>query len=196
MSSILWDTFKEIITEFIDNKPAIKQALVKPKQVTNIEENVTYGIPRCGIDLINSFEKCEFNAYKDQGGILTIAYGHTKDVKEGNICTQAQADAWRLEDCVWAWKVIQRNVKVPLTSNQGGALLSFIYNLGQTRFEEEGKGLLTMLNSGNYAGIPMKIKQFIWVRLPSGSLIISKGLVARRKAEANLFTGADWRQIS
>lgn len=193
MLSEIFKSIKEIITDCISDKTEIPDLISQPDNIVKLPNN---SIPQCGIDLINSFEKCEFSAYRDQGGIWTLGWGRTKGVKEGDVCTQAQADAWRREDCAWAWEVIQRNVKVRLTSNQGGSLLSLVYNLGGPRFEKEGAGLLIMLNSGNYDGIPAKIKQFIWVRMPDGVLKVSQGLVVRRKAEAELWIGSDWRQIS
>jgi len=172
----------------------VKPMIVKSNQVTE-NFNVVSNIPQCGIDLINSFEKCELSAYQDQGGIWTIAWGRTKNVKQGDTCTQAQADAWRQEDLAWVADVIFKYIKVPLTSNQKGGLASLVYNLGQTRFEKEAASLIFMLNSGNYAGVPNKIKQYIWYTRPDGSRAISKGLVNRRQAEASLFIGADWRKI-
>lgn len=190
MFSEILKAIKEVITEFVSDKTDITNLISQPDNIIKLPNNT---IPQCGIELINSFEKCEFAAYQDQGGIPTLGWGHTKGVKMGDTCSQAQADAWRIEDCTWAWDVIQRDVKVPLTSNQGGCLLSFCYNLGQTRFESEAKGLLAILNSGNYQGVTNKIKQFIWFRTPSGALKVSQGLVARRKAEAALWVGSDWR---
>ena len=36
-----------------------------------------------GLQLIKKFEGCKLIAYKDSGGVYTIGYGHTKNVKKG-----------------------------------------------------------------------------------------------------------------
>ena len=45
-----------------------------------------------GIQLIKKFEGCKLEAYQDAVGIWTIAYGRIKEVKEGDTCSQEQAD--------------------------------------------------------------------------------------------------------
>ena len=47
-----------------------------------------------GRQLIKKFEGCELEAYKCSAGVWTIGYGRTKNVKEGDTCTQEQADKW------------------------------------------------------------------------------------------------------
>jgi lysozyme len=44
------------------------------------------------IKLLKQFEGCELNAYQDIVGVWTIGYGETKNVKKGDVWTQAQAD--------------------------------------------------------------------------------------------------------
>ena len=178
---------------FSDFLGLFKPSIVKVAPVIVKDEvGIIPNIPVCGLNLIKSFENCKLSAYQDQAGIWTIAYGHTQGVKEGDTCAQAQADAWLASDCSNAWAAIQRNVKVPLTQNQSGALLSLTFNIGVGEFEKSS--LLTLLNSGNVSAIPNKIKQFIYFTRPDGSRAISQGLVKRRKAEALLFVGGDWRQ--
>ena len=172
-------------------RPKIVRAT--PDIVKDTVQSPPSEIPQCGLTLIKSFESCRLTAYADQGGIFTLGWGHVSGVKEGDTCTQAQADAWLASDCSDAWAAIQRSVKVPLTANAAGALLCLTYNIGIGAFEKSS--LLTLLNSGNISGIPAKIKQFVYITRPDGSRTISQGLVNRRKAEALLFTGGDWRQI-
>ena len=42
-----------------------------------------------GLELIKQFEGCILHSYKDCVGVLTIGYGHTQGVKEGQVITQA-----------------------------------------------------------------------------------------------------------
>lgn len=71
-------------------------------------------------------------------------------------------------------------VKVPLTANQLGALVSFTYNLGAQSLKEST--LRRLLNEGDYVGAA---GQFARWNKAAGKVL--KGLVKRRAAEAALF---------
>ena len=45
-----------------------------------------------GIELIKHFEGCRLEAYKCSAKVWTIGWGHTRGVKEGDTCTQEEAD--------------------------------------------------------------------------------------------------------
>ena len=45
-----------------------------------------------GIALIKKFEGCELKAYRCAANVLTIGYGHTKDVTEDMEITQEEAE--------------------------------------------------------------------------------------------------------
>ena len=181
--------FGDFLTWF--SRPAIKAPIITDIPVNEFPVNFSRPIPQCGLDLIKSFEKCRLEAYQDEKGVWTIGYGHIKAVKQGDTCTQEQADAWLAEDAATAWHAIVVNVKVPLTANEGGALLSWTFNTGCEAFAEST--LLTILNSGNYQGVPAQMNKWVWLTMPDGTKKISNGLVNRRKAEAALWSGADWR---
>ncbi len=174
--------------------PAIKPIVITPQIPILPIISISSDIPQCGIDLIKSFEKCELVGYADQGGIPTDGWGNTHGAQIGVAITQDKADADLVNNLRWAAAAVKSEAKVPLTQNQFGALLSFAYNLGETRFDKEAISLLFMLNSGNYEGVPNKLKQFVWVRMPDETRKISDGLVRRRRAEALLWTGSDWRR--
>ena len=53
-----------------------------------------------GIALIKKFEGCKLEAYLCPAQKWTIAYGRIKDVKEGDTCTQEQAEAWLEEELI------------------------------------------------------------------------------------------------
>lgn len=44
------------------------------------------------VDLIRRFEGCKLTAYRCAAGVLTIGWGETLGVKEGDVWTQEQAD--------------------------------------------------------------------------------------------------------
>lgn len=136
-----------------------------------------------GIALTEHFEGCELRAYPDPGtGNIpwTIGYGHTKGVRQGMVCSQAQAEQWLLEDVASAEDSINRVVKVPLTQASFDALVDFTFNVGIGRLITST--LLKKLNSGDYAGAADEFKKWDI----AGGKVMS-GLLARRLAEAGMF---------
>ena len=100
-------------------------------------------------DKLKQWEGLRLTAYKDSGGVLTIGYGHTgPDVKAGMTITEAQAEMLLMRDLSRFEQSVERSVKVPLTDNQFGALVSFAYNVGTEAFERST--LLKKLNEGDY----------------------------------------------
>ena len=134
-----------------------------------------------GIALIQSHESCRLEAYLPTShDVWTLGWGHTKDVKEGDACTQEQADAWFLEDVAWAEDCVNRAVTVPLMQPEFDALVSLCFNIGCRAFS--GSTLVRLLNSGNFDGAS---EQFgVWNK--QGGTVLA-GLVKRREAEAQLF---------
>lgn len=135
---------------------------------------------RAGLGLVKSFEGCELKAYLCPAGIWTIGYGRTTNVKRGDTCTQAQADAWLVQEYDAVEKKVKALVKVSLTANQLGALVSFAYNVGTGALGSST--LLRLLNAGDYAGAA---DQFARWNKAAGRVLA--GLSRRREAEAALF---------
>lgn len=130
--------------------------------------------------LTQQFEGLRLEAYQDTGGVWTIGYGHTKGVKKGDKCTEAQALAWLMEDMREAEQTVNELVKIPVTQNQFDALVDFVFNLGRKAFRDST--LLRLLNTGDYKSA---YNQFARWKYDNGRVI--EGLVRRRKAEADLF---------
>ncbi|WP_041930742.1 lysozyme [Pantoea ananatis] len=132
------------------------------------------------IDLIKRFEGLKLEAYRDSVGIPTIGYGHTHNVKIGDVITAEQADKFLREDLLVAELTINTNVKVKLTQNQFDALASFVFNLGSGNFVKST--LLKKLNAGDFAGAADEFGK--WVNAGGKKLA---GLVKRRAAEREVF---------
>lgn len=129
---------------------------------------------------IAGFESFRAHAYQDTGGVWTIGYGHTHDVKEGDVISKE--DATRLlhvEVDAFAAGVF-RLVKAPLTVRQAAALISFAYNVGLAAFAKST--LLRKVNAGDLEGARAEFGK--WVH-DEGKVVA--GLVNRREAEAKLF---------
>ncbi len=142
-------------------------------------------ISKEGIDLIKHFEGCRLEAYEDAVGVPTIAYGRIKDVKMGDSCTQAQAEAWLDEELHEYEGYINDAVTVTLTQNQFDSLVSWVYNLGPSNLKSST--MLKVLNKEQYADVPEQIQR--WNK--AGGKVL-KGLTKRRNAEALLFEGKAW----
>ena len=133
-----------------------------------------------GLELIKEFEGCRLRAYRCPKKVLTIGYGHTKGVQEGQVITQAIADCLLEDDIIEAMENIKKLLKVKLNSNQAGAIVSFVFNLGGTAFAKS-----TLLKRINQSKFEEASKEFLKWNLCDGK--ISAGLVRRRQAESDLF---------
>lgn len=117
-------------------------------------------------------------AYLDSVQVPTVCYGSTAQVYLGMKQTQAQCDARFIRDVQSAQNDVKRYVKHELTQYQYDALVSFVYNLGGTKFK--GSTLLKRINSGDCLGAYREFPR--WVYAGKTKL---RGLVLRRQKEAN-----------
>ena len=132
------------------------------------------------IDLVKASEGCRLTAYRDPVGILTIGYGSTGGIREGQTITQQQAEDMLADDLDEAASQVSEMVTVPLTQGQFDALVDFVFNLGAGRLR--GSTLLQYLNRGQYDQASAQFK--FWVMAGGHAL---PGLVTRRAAEVALF---------
>lgn len=135
-----------------------------------------------GLKELKSYESLKLTAYQDQGGVWTIGYGHTKNVKSGDNCTQTQAEEWLREDVYSAEKtVISETETLILTQNQFDALVIFCYNVGNSAFKNST--LLKKVKANpNDTSIADEFKRWIYVKG-----VVSNGLVNRRQKEINIY---------
>src|SRR3990167_667104 len=139
-----------------------------------------------GLEFIRVFEGMKLIAYPDPGTGAepwTIGVGHTKGVRRGDVCTEAEAMAWLREDCAEAETCVESFVESELTQNQFDALVSFVFNCGCGNFK--ASTLLRLINAGNVEGAAGQFKR--WNKA-NGKVMA--GLTRRRQAEADLFMEA------
>jgi len=124
-------------------------------------------------------------AYRDTNGTLTIGVGHTGlDVTPGLRITPETSRALLLRDLAWATNCVSKNVHVALTEPQWIALVSFVFNEGETKFLTST--MLRLLNAGDYASVPVQLAR--WNKeTVNGALRINDGLTNRRGAEIKLW---------
>jgi len=136
--------------------------------------------------LIRKYEGCKLKAYLCPAGKWTIGWGSTfyqdgSSVKQGDVITQERADQLFIILLDQFAKEIRPLVRQDLNDNQFGALLSFAYNAGSTRFRNSTLRKMTIANPNN----PQIRQEFMkWVNRGTPS---EKGLTRRRTAEADLY---------
>lgn len=144
-------------------------------------------ISQAGLDLICEFEgyhralpdgSC--TTYRCPANVLTIGYGCTEGIREGEVWTKQQAqERFRLELDKHE-KAVDRLATVDLNQNQYDALVSFSYNCGSAALGRST--LLRKLNAGDLEGAARAFAS--WNK---GGGKVLPGLVRRRAAEAALF---------
>lgn len=87
------------------------------------------------ISLVKKYEGCRLDAYRDIKGILTIGYGRTDGVKEGDACTQEQAEEWLLDGLQRACDCVLDGLDCGLSQGELDALTSLTYNIGCANFK-------------------------------------------------------------
>lgn len=134
-----------------------------------------------GIYDMLQYESFRAEAYQDSGGIWTIGYGHTKNVKPGDVVTKEQAIELFKQDLQVAENSVNKNVKVPISQNMFDTLVDFAFNVGTGAFESST--LLKKLNAGDYQGAANEFKNWIY----DNKKQIQKGLVTRNEKRAQKF---------
>lgn len=137
-------------------------------------------ISQNGIDALKSREGCSLRSYPDHKG-RSIGYGHLIKFGESipEPITQETADALFSGDIVWAVNAVADNVVQPITQNQFDALVSFVYNVGETAFLKST--LLTKINAGDLSAVSEFAR---WCR---ASGVVNDSLVTRRESEVRQY---------
>ena len=135
-------------------------------------------ISRNGLNLIKNFEGLRLNAYKCPSGVLTIGYGHTKNVDVNDVITLEQANLYLLQDLKGTIFCINEYDKIyNFTQNEFDALVSFTFNCGKGNLNK-----LTGKGKRSKALIGQKILEYN----KAGGKVL-RGLVRRRQAEHDLY---------
>lgn len=154
-----------------------------------------------GIDLIKYFESLHDGDLKQIGlqpkmcpaQIWTEGYGRAmrykgaflkgienKQIAYGNrtITTEQEAEKALLDDLTIYERIVTQKIKVTLSQNQFDALVSHTYNTG---------GSQTLFNLINQKQSNSVIRNWFENKYINGGGVKLKGLVRRRKAEADLY---------
>lgn len=138
-----------------------------------------------GLQLIKYFEGCEFTSYKDSAGILTIGYGHTKDVQPNQTITEKEATNFLQFDLSDAEQRVNHYVKVQTAQCELDSLISQAYNI---------RSFPALAEHLNNDGRDIYLsKLLLYCHDVAGKELL--GLKRRRYAERWLFEGQTWTEI-
>lgn len=123
-------------------------------------------------------------AYLDTKGIPTIGVGHTgPGVYIGLAWTDQQIEDAFTADVKWAEDAVNKHVKVPLEQHQFDALVSWVFNIGETGFRRSTA--LRVLNEEKYYWVPAGME--MWNKPPE--------IIPRRRAEAEQFRSGKYVRV-
>jgi len=144
-----------------------KQEVCQPTRLDSLLQLSLY--------LLKDMEGLRLESYKCPGGMWTIGYGHTKEVKRGMIITEEQADSLLLQDLTEALNHVDR-LSNNLEEGERYALALFLFNVGPYRLK--GTRTLRHIQEGNEPPF------HLWVHAKGKRL---RGLTERRQIETEFF---------
>ncbi len=112
--------------------------------------------------------------------MLTIGYGHTSSVYEGQTITEHDAEELLRKDLMWFEQEVCRLINGPLTQNEFDAIVSFTFNVGSGALSDST--FRRRMNTGEDKATCFREEFPRWT---NGGLA---GLVRRRDAEVELAT--------
>lgn len=135
-----------------------------------------------GMGIIKKWEKCRLHAFRPiPGDPWTIGWGATGEgINANTVWTQEEADVMLEDACETRAKLLRSVLKVPITDNQFGALLSLSYN--ENVYAILKSTLIRKLNAGDTQGAA---DEFLRWDFAHGREI--QGLKNRREDERNVF---------
>ncbi|NER13555.1 glycoside hydrolase family protein [Leptobacterium flavescens] len=137
------------------------------------------------IDKIKEHEGFRAEPYLDPPGVLTIGYGHTKNVTWAHLVTKEQAEQLLKEDVAEFEGYVSSYVKVPITQSMFDALVSFSFNVGSGALKNS-----TLLKRVNEEDHEAAAKEFLrWNKATvKGEKVVLPGLTKRREFESYWYT--------
>jgi lysozyme len=148
-------------------------------------------ILEAALPLVKAYEGCKLKAYKCPADVWTIGWGQTgKDIKEGVVWTQEQADAALEKSLAEFAEGVLKLIKVRLRPEQLGALVSFAYNVGLGNLSKST--LLRLVNEGK--DTDAVVAQFLVWNKAGGKPLL--GLLYRRVSEALMYSTGTFKRFN
>jgi lysozyme len=127
-----------------------------------------------GRNFIKCQEQCKLKSYKDTGGVLTIGWGHTEGVYEGQIITIQQAEQFLSDDLKEVENDVN-NFSQTLKQHEFDMMVDAVFNLGTS--------FLEWWNNPD----PARRGIGTFTRCVSDNGVIYSGLLKRRAMESYIF---------
>lgn len=175
------ELIKEDATEETFTEEAIAEEAPAPPAVMpdKVSDNV--------IEALKGWETFHPEAYLCPSGKLTVGWGHTKGVYEGQTVTEEEAENLLREDLEDAQSTVTKyaeSLDLVLTQGQFDALVSFAYNCGIGGYQDSG--ITELLAQGDVEGAAAKMNEYIKGKdKDTGEYVVMPGLVTRRALESS-----------
>lgn len=141
-------------------------------------------VNRAGLELMQRLHTFRPKAVKNADGHLTVGFGHTFGVKEGDEIDLTGARRFLVDDMATYARFVTKIVKVPLTENQFSSLTVFCAHVSAYIFERTD--LVRLLNRGWYEQVPAQLRK--WAAKQTGIHRV------RRSAEIQLWITPDEKE--
>lgn len=159
----------------------------QPEQVPPVAVNHHPSVVLGG-HLVTRLEGLRLDPYYDPSGYPTVCYGHLLSTKKHEPLHQFESRTH--EECVDllhsdladVHHEVDQAVTHPLNAHQKGAIISFVYNVGEGAFLRST--LLRDINDGELVEVPVELRR--WVH--AGDNVV-QGLVLRREEEIKMWHG-------
>lgn len=138
-----------------------------------------YNTNHTAVQIIKEEETLQLEAY-ELGGLWLIGYGHLMLEEEKDVITEAEADAFLVEDLHWCESAIERYVAIPVTLNEFSAMVAFCYNVGSGK--TRGSSIVRRINDEDRPGAGNAF--LLWNRMNG---VVMQALAKRRARERTLF---------
>ena len=120
--------------------------------------------------------------------MLTIGYGHTSDVFEGQTITEEDAEELLRNDLMWFEQEVVKLINVSLTQNEFDAIVSFTFNVGSGALRDSS--FRRRINSGESKALCFQEEFPRWTKRWTNNGLA--GLVRRRAVEVELATSGQY----
>jgi lysozyme len=137
-----------------------------------------------GLKLIKEFEGLKLSPYLCSANVPTIGYGSTRYEDGSRVkltdkaITKERAETLLMYTMKEFERIVLSKVRVTLTQNQFDALVSHTYNTGGS------DGLFKLVNNKASEAL---IRDWFENRYITAAGVVQRGLIRRRKAEADMF---------
>lgn len=148
-------------------------------RLTFLNSSLIISIAASAVALLEGYSP---RAYLDTGGVPTICYGETRNVKLGDVASQQKCDGLLIKEVTRIAESIKQEYTITLKPHELAALTSFRYNVGDTAFRKST--LARHLQNHDIVSACNQLHRWVY---DDGKKIT--GLVNRRKFETDLCLG-------